>query len=35
MYDIGFEPRLDPPPEPEDEPDYDWWNPWAVYEPED
>ena len=34
LYDIGIEPRLEPPPEEPEEPDYDWCNPWAVYDPD-
>ena len=35
MYDIGFEPRLEPPPRVVwDEPDYDWNHPFAVYDPD-
>ena len=34
MYDIGFEPRLTPPEEAPEEPGYDWYNPWAIYDPD-
>lgn len=30
-----FEPRIDPPEEKPEEPEYGWLNPWAVYDEED